>query len=85
MMVVYGWMHEKPRDEQGCRGLHSTSFHHELSLVEGHLLQQAQSIDHPVGHPGIMRISDEVIHSVHIDLTANYLAQAGSIDKAWIS
>jgi hypothetical protein len=29
-----------------------------------------------------MRVPDEVIHSVHIDLTAYYLAQAGSIDES---
>jgi len=79
MMKVDRRVHEQPGDEHGCGCGDSPCLHHQLSLVQGHLLKQAQPVDDPIGHSGVMSIAEEIVHPVHIYLPAHYLAQAGAV------
>jgi len=72
-------VHEQPGDEKGRSRLDSTCIHNQPPLVQPHLLQQAQPVDHAVSNSRVVSIPYQIVHAVHIYLSAHYLSKARSV------
>ncbi len=66
MVTVDGRVHQRAGHEEALRGLNVPFREDEASVHEPERTEQAAVIDRPVGNAGMVGVTDEVVHPVHV-------------------